>query len=141
MLFAVKVVNVPAAGVVPPIAGGLDKSKVPPRVKLPLDVTVPVSVRPLTVPVPETDVTVPPEDGAVLVTVKLGYVPVTEMPVPEAIATVWSGAVLVMVSVPLLVIGLPVTEMPVPAVAATDVTVPTVGVVQVGNPPPADVKT
>ena len=32
---------------------------VPPSVKLPLDVTVPVNVRPLTVPVPPTLVTVP----------------------------------------------------------------------------------
>jgi len=38
--------------------------------------------------------------------------------------TVWSGAVLVIVNVPLEVIGLPVIEIPVPAVAATDVTVP-----------------
>ena len=43
---------------------------------------------------------------------------------------------------PLVVIGLPDTEIPVPAVAATDVTVPTVGVVQVGVlPVPADVRT
>ena len=33
--------------------------RVPPSVRLPLLVTVPVSVIPLTVPVPETDVTVP----------------------------------------------------------------------------------
>ena len=33
---------------------------VPPRVKEPVDVTVPVRVRPLTVPVPDTLVTVPP---------------------------------------------------------------------------------
>lgn len=46
-------------GVVPPIAGGEDKSKAPPRVKLPDEVTVPDSEMPLTVPVPETDVTVP----------------------------------------------------------------------------------
>lgn len=46
-------------GVVPPIAGGLLKSNVPPRAKLPLDVIVPVKVNPLTVPVPDTDVTVP----------------------------------------------------------------------------------
>jgi hypothetical protein len=38
--------------------------------------------------------------------------------------TVWSGAVLVMFSVPEVVIGLPDTLIPVPAVAATDVTVP-----------------
>ena len=34
-------------------------ASVPPSVKLPLDVTVPESVKPLTVPVPPTDVTVP----------------------------------------------------------------------------------
>lgn len=75
--------------------------------------------------VPVTLVTVPPEDGDVLFIVKLGYVPVTEIPEPELITTVWSGAVLVMVKVPLLVIGLPEMEIPVPAEAATDVTVPT----------------
>ena len=48
-----------AAGVVPPIAGGLDKSNVPPSVKLPLVVTVPVNVKPFTVPVPDTLVTEP----------------------------------------------------------------------------------
>ena len=53
------VVPVIVFGVVPPIAGGLDKSKVPPNVKLPEVVTVPVRVIPLTVPVPLTDVTVP----------------------------------------------------------------------------------
>ena len=53
------VVPVIAAGVVPPIAGGLDKSKVPPNVRLPLVVTVPVRVKPLTVPVPLTLVTDP----------------------------------------------------------------------------------
>ena len=55
----VKVVNEPAAAGVPPIAGGLDRSSVPPKVKLPDVVTVPVKVKPLTVPVPLTDVTVP----------------------------------------------------------------------------------
>lgn len=45
--------------VVPPIAGGLDKSSVPPSVKLPELVTVPVKVIPETVPVPVTLVTVP----------------------------------------------------------------------------------
>ena len=58
-LVAVMVVPVIAAGVVPPIAGGLDKSKVPPRVKLPLEVTVPLREIPDTVPVPLTLVTVP----------------------------------------------------------------------------------
>ena len=38
--------------------------------------------------------------------------------------TVWSGAVLVIFKVPLVVIGLPVTLIPVPAVAATLVTLP-----------------
>jgi hypothetical protein len=55
----VTVVNLPVLAVVPPIAGGLDKSSVPPKVKLPELVTVPVKVKPLTVPVPLTDVTVP----------------------------------------------------------------------------------
>jgi hypothetical protein len=68
---------------------------------------------------------VPPLDGAVLVIVKLGYVPVTLIPVLAVNATVWSGAVFVIVNVPLDVIGLPDTLIPVPAVAATLVTVPT----------------
>lgn len=59
LVFAVIVVPVTAAAVVPPIAGGLDRSSVPPNVKLPEDVTVPVKVKPLTVPVPATEVTVP----------------------------------------------------------------------------------
>ena len=53
------VVPVIALAVVPPIAGGADRSKVPPKVRFPLVVTVPVRVRPLTVPVPPTLVTVP----------------------------------------------------------------------------------
>lgn len=53
------VVPVIALGVVPPIAGGADRSNVPPRVKLPLDVTVPLRVIPDTVPVPLTEVTEP----------------------------------------------------------------------------------
>jgi hypothetical protein len=48
-----------AFGAVPPIAGGDDKSKVPPSVRLPLAVTVPVNVKPFTVPAPDTLVTVP----------------------------------------------------------------------------------
>ena len=40
---------------------------VPPRVKLPELVTVPVRVSPLTVPVPPTEVTVPPEVVAAMV--------------------------------------------------------------------------
>ena len=56
---------------------------VPPKVKLPEPVTVPVKVRPLTVPVPLTEVTVPPDDGLVLVTVKPPPAAgVTDMPVP-----------------------------------------------------------
>jgi len=39
-------------------------------------------------------------------------------------ATVWSGALVLMVSVLLVVIGLPLTVFHVPAVAATDVTDP-----------------
>ena len=56
---AVMVVPVIAAGVVPPISGGVDKSSAPPNVKSPVDVTVPDKVIPLTVPVPLTDVTEP----------------------------------------------------------------------------------
>jgi hypothetical protein len=52
-------VPVIAAGAVPPIAGGEDRSKLPPNVKLPDDVTVPLNEIPLTVPVPETLVTEP----------------------------------------------------------------------------------
>jgi len=55
----VSVVNLPVFGAVLPIVGGLDKSKVPPKVKLPLLVTVPDRVMPDTVPVPLTLVTVP----------------------------------------------------------------------------------
>ena len=39
---------------------------VPPNVKLPVVVTVPVKVMPLTVPVPETEVTVPPPPVAAM---------------------------------------------------------------------------
>ena len=74
--------------------------------------------------VPVTLVTVPPLDGLVLVIVKLGYVPLVDIPVPAVNTTVWSGAVLVTVNVPIVVIGLPLIEIPVPAVAATLVTVP-----------------
>jgi hypothetical protein len=94
------VVPVIAAGVVPPIAGGLDKSKVPPSVRFPLEVTVPLSDIPETVPVPPTLVTVPPLDGLVLVMVKLGYVPLVDIPVPAVKTTVWSGAVFVTVTAP-----------------------------------------
>jgi hypothetical protein len=57
--------------------------------------------------------TSPPKLGLVLVTVKLGYVPDTLMPVPLAIATVWSGAVLVTVTAPVPLD----TDIPVPATA------------------------
>jgi hypothetical protein len=90
---------------------------------LPEVVTVPDREMPLTVPVPPTLVTVPPPD-AVLVIVKFGYVPLVDIPAPAVKDTTWSGAVLVMVNVPLVVIGLPEIEMPVLAVAATLVTVP-----------------
>ena len=53
------VVPVIALGDVPPIIGGLDKSNVPPSVKLPELVTVPDKLMPETVPVPLTEVTVP----------------------------------------------------------------------------------
>ena len=58
-------VNAPVFADVPPIAGGEERSSVPPSVRLPLEVTVPVKVKPLTVPVPDTEVTVPvpPEIG------------------------------------------------------------------------------
>ena len=50
--------------------------------------------------VPVTLVTVPPLDGLVLVIVKLGYVPLVDIPVPAVKTTVWSGAVLVTVTAP-----------------------------------------
>ena len=56
---AVRVVKAPVLGVVLPIVGGLDRFSVPPKVRLPEVVTVPVRVMPLTVPVPLTEVTVP----------------------------------------------------------------------------------
>jgi hypothetical protein len=56
--------------------------------------------------------------------VKFGYVPVTVVVPAPVKATVWSGAVFVIVNVPDDVIGEPLTEIPVPAVAATLVTVP-----------------
>jgi hypothetical protein len=70
-------------GVVPPITGGADKSKVPPRVRLPVVVTVPLSDIPETVPVPLTLVTVPPLDGLVFVTVSTPFTDLPiEIPVP-----------------------------------------------------------
>lgn len=58
-MFAVIVVPVIVFGVVPPMTGGADKSNDPPKVKLPVLVTVPLREIPETVPVPLTDVTVP----------------------------------------------------------------------------------
>jgi hypothetical protein len=56
----VKVVNLPVFGVVLPIVGGADKSKVPPKVIVPeVVIGPPVKVKPLTVPAVPTDVTVP----------------------------------------------------------------------------------
>jgi membrane protein implicated in regulation of membrane protease activity len=62
-VLAVIVVPVIVLAVVPPIAGGADKSSVPPSVKLPVLVTVPDKLMPDTVPVPLTEVTV--HDGQV----------------------------------------------------------------------------
>jgi hypothetical protein len=63
-------------------------ASVPPRITVPDDVMgPPVKVNPLTVPAVPTDVTVPPLDGDVLATVKFGYVPVTEIPDPDEMAT------------------------------------------------------
>jgi hypothetical protein len=56
----VTVVNLPVLAVVPPIAGGLDKSNVPPRVTVPVEVIgPPVRVIPFTDPDVPTEVTVP----------------------------------------------------------------------------------
>ena len=60
-----------------------------------------------------TLVTVPPLDGDVLVIVKFGYVPLTEIPVPGDRATTWSGALLVTVSES--VVSSVVSDIPVPA--------------------------
>ena len=55
-----KVVNAPVEGVVEPIAGGLERSNVPPKVTVPDPVIgPPIKVNPLTVPVVPTEVTVP----------------------------------------------------------------------------------
>jgi hypothetical protein len=74
------------------------------------------------IPVPLAILTV--WSGAVLVTVKLGYVPLVDIPVPEFNTTVWSGAVFVTVIEPEVVIGPPDTLIPVLAVKSTLVTVP-----------------
>ena len=73
----VSVVNAPVLGVVDPMAGGDTKLSVPPRVKLPEEVTVPVKVKPLTVPVPATEVTVP----------VVGVVQVGTIPAPADVST------------------------------------------------------
>jgi len=76
--YAPRLVSAPAAVVafVPPLAIGsvpvtcdvkLTPDSVPPSVRLPLVVTVPVKVMPLTVPVPPTLVTVPPPAAAAMV--------------------------------------------------------------------------
>jgi hypothetical protein len=61
----VTVVPLTVLAVVPPIAGGLDRSNVPPKVIVPeLVIGPPVRVKPFTVPAVPTDVTVPdPADG------------------------------------------------------------------------------
>ena len=67
----VSVVNLPVLGAVLPIVGGLDRFNVPPKVRLPLLVTVPDREMPETVPVPLTLVTVPTVESAEVI-VKLG---------------------------------------------------------------------
>ena len=110
---------------VPPLAIGsvpltcvvrLTPLRVPPSVKLPDVVTVPVSVMPLTVPVPPTLVTVP-TNWSLLVMVKLGYVPVTTVVPAPVSTTVKSGRLLVTVIVPNPL----VTVMPVLAVSVLSV--------------------
>jgi hypothetical protein len=57
---ALNVVNAPVDAAVEPMAGGLERSNVPPRVTVPEDVIgPPVNVMPFTVPDVATDVTVP----------------------------------------------------------------------------------
>ena len=76
-LVAFRTVPFTVFGAVPPIAGGLDKSSVPPKVRLPEDVTVPLRLIPETVPVPLTLVTVP----------VAGVVHVGVLPVPAEVRT------------------------------------------------------
>jgi hypothetical protein len=97
-LVAFKTVPFTVFGAVPPIAGGLDKSNVPPSVKLPEDVTVPLRLIPETVPVPLTLVTVPDPLLLKVVQSVLVRYPFT-LPVAAGIAIV--GVV-----PPVLVIGL-----------------------------------
>jgi hypothetical protein len=81
---ALSVVNAPVDAVVDPIAPGLTRLSVPPSVRLPDVVTVPVKVNPLTVPVPLTEVTVPlpPEAVLVIVTAPVDELTLTEIFVP-----------------------------------------------------------
>jgi hypothetical protein len=65
------VVAATVLGVVFPIDGGLERSKLPPKVRLPDDVTVPLRLMPDTVPVPPTLVTVPNVESLDVI-VKLG---------------------------------------------------------------------
>ena len=136
-------VNVPVVplivlGVVAPIAGGLLKSSVPPSVILPLDVTVPVKVKPLTVPVPLTDVTVPCGLAAVVMLVTRPYVSIVTTGISVADPVVPAVAIPLTRSITGVV---PPVEVILPAVPLTEVTVPVVGVVQVGAPAPLDVRT
>jgi hypothetical protein len=121
---------------VPPLATGrvpvtpearLMSSSVPPKVRLPELVTVPVRVRPLTVPVPLTLVTVPPVAGAL----ETQFVPSEVSTFPEAPAAVRpvpplaADSVPARVIVPDPVIGPPEVVSPVePPETATLVTVP-----------------
>jgi hypothetical protein len=103
-----------------------------PAVPLPISLLVAIDVE-MTGAVPPDDViglvavtpvTVPPLEGLVLVIVKLGYVPVTDIPVPLFNTTVWSGAVLVIVMLG-VVVGLATdADIPVPLVTETLVTLP-----------------
>ena len=104
-------------------------ASVPPSVSEPVDVTVPLRLRPLTVPVPETDVTVPTLDvkpeGLLA-----GYAPKFVRAATASVAPVpplAMASVPLRVSVPADVIGPPVNDMPVvPPLALTLVTVPAV---------------
>ena len=108
----------------------LTPDKVPPNVKFPDVVTVPVRVIPLTVPVPPTEVTVPPV--LLLLIVWLGqepvmvtFVPATNAGVAVPVPPLATANVPPRVNVPLVVIGLPEKVNPVvPPEPATEVTVP-----------------
>ena len=107
-------------GVVPPITGGADKSKVPPKVRFPVVVTVPLSDIPDTVPVPLTLVTVP-----VLLVLLLNVVQSVELNAPRLLAlAVGTFKVITGVVVPVATVD----DKSVPVVpkvkAATLVTVP-----------------